>query len=84
MIVISKLFASISAFRSNHNGGATMQSALLFGAVGLALAVLLTPQLKSASDYYAENKSLGVDRVITGALEKSVQRRIVRKSVLDK
>lgn len=84
MNVVKKLFASISEFRFNRSGGATMQSALLFGAVGLALAVLLTPQLKSASDYYAENRALGVDRVITGAIEKKIQRRIVRRSVLDK
>lgn len=74
----------VSKFIANQSGGASLQVALLFGAVALALTVLLTPQLKRAGDYYAENKSLGIDRVIVGAIEKTeTKRRIIRKSVLD-
>ena len=70
-------------FIKNTYGGATLQSALLFGAVAIALAVLVTPQLQQAADVYAENKALGIDRVITGSVEKK-RTYTIRKSVLDK
>jgi len=81
-----RVLLKISQFKKDQSGGASMQAALLFGAVTLALTVLVTPQLKKAGDYYAENKSLGIDRVITGAIEKNSKRKItiIRKSVLDK
>jgi len=68
--------------RNNH-GGATLQSAMLFGAVAMALSVLAAPQLKSAADSYAENKAFGIDRVMTGSI-KPAKQYTVRKSVLDK
>lgn len=76
----------IKEFKNSEYGGASLQGALLFGAIALALTVLLTPQLKKAGDYYAENRGLGIDKVITGAIEKksTTTRRVVRKSVLDK
>lgn len=82
----SKTFSNISKFSNDENGGASLQAALLFGAVTLALTVLVTPQLKKAGDYYAENRGMGIDRVITGAIEKNSKSKItvIRKSVLDK
>ena len=74
---------SAKKFFENTYGGATLQSALLFGAVAMALAVLVTPQLQHAADIYAENKALGIDRVITGSVEKK-RTYTIRKSVLDK
>lgn len=69
---------------SDDNGGATLHTALLFGAVALALSVLIAPQLKNAADTYAENRALGIDRVITGAISKEPKTYTIRKSVLDK
>lgn len=68
---------------ANRNGNITVQSALLFGAVALSLSVLAAPLLNDAADRYAENRALGIDRVMTGSIEKS-KTYTVRKSVLDK
>lgn len=73
----------IKKFTVDTHGGATMQTALLFGAVAMALSVLVTPYLKSAADTYAENRALGIDRVITGSVKKT-KHFTIRKSVLDK
>lgn len=68
---------------SNHaGGGASVQAALLFGAVAMALAVLAAPMLQSATAFYAENRAFGIDRVMTGSIEKG-KRHTVRHSVLD-
>ena len=68
---------------ANRNGNITVQSALLVGAVALSLSVLAAPLLNDAADRYAENRALGIDRVMTGSIEKS-KTYTVRKSVLDK
>lgn len=82
---VTKLFHKISQIRKDSHGGATVQTALLFGAVALALSVLIAPQLQGAVDTYAENKALGIDRVITGSLKpKKTKQYVIRKSVLDK
>lgn len=73
----------IGHFKKDTSGGATLQTAMLFGAVALALSVLAAPQLKSAADTYAENRALGIDRVMTGSVQKAKEYTI-RKSVLDK
>ena len=80
---VYKAKVSVLQFVESTYGGATLQSALLFGAVAMALAVLVTPQLQQAADIYAENKALGIDRVITGSVEKK-RTYTIRKSVLDK
>ena len=68
--------------KRDESGGAAVQSALMFGAIAMALSVLIAPQLKNAVDVYAENRSLGIDRVITGSVDKP-KRYTIRKSVLD-
>jgi len=73
----------ITKFRNDNSGSTTLHTALLFGAVAMALSVLLTPQLKKAADAYAENSALGIDRVMTGAISKEGKTYTVRKSVLD-
>jgi hypothetical protein len=79
----SKLSNKINDFSKCHTASSTVQTAMLFGAVAMALSVLVAPQLKNAADTYAENRALGLDRVITGSINKSKQYTI-RKSVLDK
>ncbi|MFZ1815184.1 MAG: hypothetical protein WBO55_06615 [Rhizobiaceae bacterium] len=69
-------------FSADKRGGATLQAALLFGAIGLGMAVLAAPLLQGAVDFYAENKALGIDRVITGAVGSEPNRYTIRKSVL--
>lgn len=71
------------SFRMNEGGNVTVQSALLFGAVALSLSVLAAPHLKDAADTYAENRALGIDRMMTGSIEKG-RTYTIRKSVLDK
>ncbi len=62
-----------------------MQTALLFGAVAMALSVLVAPQLKNAADIYAQNRALGIDRVMTGSIPRDEKAKTytIRKSVLD-
>lgn len=74
---------AISGFCTDQRGNVTVQSALLFGAIALSLSVLAAPHLKQAADTYAENRALGIDRVMTGSVEKP-KTYTVRKSVLDK
>ena len=76
---ISKVFS----FANDRHGGASVQTALLFGAVAIALSVLTAPFLEEAADTYAENRALGIDRVMTGSVKKS-RRYTIRRSVLDK
>lgn len=73
----------IAALWGNRDGNITVQSALLFGAIALSLSVLAAPLLNDAANRYAENRALGIDRVMTGSIEKS-KTYTVRKSVLDK
>lgn len=80
---IKSMFSQFRAFKKNQNGSSTVQVALMFGAVAMALSVLAAPQLQNAVEIYAENKALGIDRVITGSINSS-REYTVRKSVLDK
>lgn len=73
----------LSKFSENCHGGTTVQTAMLFGAIALALSVLIAPQLQGAVDTYAENRALGIDHVITGSLKPS-KKYTIRKSVLDR
>lgn len=65
--------------------GSVHQGALLFGAVGVAMAILLAPLLNKATQSYAFNKAVGVDAMTTSSVGKSQgpTRRHIRKSVLD-
>lgn len=75
----------------DKTGGAALRFSLLFGVAAIALALLVTPQLKKAADNYAENKALGIDRTLTGSVdddqgqERKPRIKIyhIRKSVLD-
>jgi Flp pilus assembly pilin Flp len=80
---VTEIKKRLDGLRRDESGGAAVQSALMFGAIAMALSVLIAPQLKNAVDVYAENRGLGIDRVITGSVEKS-KRYTIRKSVLDK
>ena len=73
----------VAALWGSRDGNITVQSALLFGAIALSLSVLAAPLLNDAANRYAENRALGIDRVMTGSIEKS-KTYTVRKSVLDK
>ena len=44
----NQCLARAKQFKSDAKGGATLQAAMLFGAVAMALSVLIAPQLKSA------------------------------------
>lgn len=76
---------SLSKFIKCESGSAHQQIALLFGAVTIAMAVLLVPMLNDASQNYAFNKAVGIDRMTTSSISKSSgpKRRVIRKSVLD-
>lgn len=89
MYRISKLTArKISSFAECESGSAH-QGVILFGAVGIAMAVLLAPLLNEATQSYAFNKAMGVDAMTTSSVTKSANklrgptRRRIRKSVLD-
>ena len=83
MRTIHQILSSRASRFSNHaGGGASVQAALLFGAVAMALAVLAAPMLQSATEFYAENRAFGIDRVMTGSIAKG-KRHTVRHSVLD-
>jgi hypothetical protein len=66
----------------DKSGGATVNAAILFGVIALAVAGLATPILRDAAETYAENRALGIDRAVTGNVDKS-KRYIIRRSVID-
>lgn len=74
---------SIGRFRSDTKGNATVQTALLFGAVALGMAVLAAPMLQDAAHFYTENRALGIDKVITGAVgDPATNKYRIRRSVM--
>ncbi|MCC0021157.1 MAG: hypothetical protein H6888_08775 [Nitratireductor sp.] len=83
--MLSRLVKFACRFRDDARGGAAMQSALLFGGIGIAMALLLAPQLRDASERYAVDQSMGIDRTMTGSIGRDVEgkRYVIRKSVLD-
>jgi hypothetical protein len=84
-IMWTRLVKSARRFGNDVRGGAAMQSALLFGGIGVAMALLLAPQLRDASERYAMDHSMGIDRTMTGSIDRDAQskRYVIRKSVLD-
>lgn len=58
-----------------------MQTALVFGAAALALALIGTPLMHSASIRFARDASPGIDRTITGSVRPAA-RFTIRRSVL--
>ena len=79
---LSDIADCINRFLPDNEGNAAIKPALVFAAIAVAMAVLLTPQVEKAADRYAENRALGIDRVITGSTEK-VRQYTIRRSVLD-
>jgi hypothetical protein len=65
-----------------QGGSSATQTALLFGGIALAVAVLAAPMLQAGANYYAQNRAFGIDRVMTGGVAKT-ERVTVRRSVLD-
>lgn len=76
---LKELFGSLANCRS---GETSIQLAAFFGALAILIAMIGAPILDDASRSYAENRAFGIDRVITGSVEKS-NRYTIRKSVLD-
>lgn len=66
-------------FLRNEGGGASMQAALVFGAAGLALALIGAPLMQGAGERIASGGS--VDRMSTGSVAPAT-RYTVRRSVL--
>ncbi len=77
---MSKKFLNGTRFFKDSNGGTTLQVALLFGAIGLAVALLATPALDAASQRIASSE-YGVDQTVTGSVSKS-SKYILRRSIL--
>lgn len=73
--------SGVEPLLANRSGSATVQTALLFGGIALAVAVLAAPMLQGAAGYYAQNRAFGIDRVMTGGVAKG-ERVTIRKSVL--
>ncbi len=71
----------LAKFFTDNDGNSTVKTALLFGAVAVAISVLAAPALQNATKLYAENRAFGIDQVMTGSVKKP-KRYIVRKSVL--
>ncbi len=80
--LLNSAYSFKNRFQRHNGGGASVQAAMLFGAIGMAMAVLAAPMLQGAVDYYADNRAFGLDRVMTGSVEKG-DRYTVRKSVLN-
>ena len=68
-------------FTKNASGEMTIRMALLLGGVAIAVSVVAAPLLESASQSYADNKSFGIDRILTGSIN-DAKRYTIRKSVL--
>jgi hypothetical protein len=68
-------------FLGNVSGGASVQAAMLFGAAGIALALLGAPVMQAAATRFADSGGPGVDRTTTGSVS-PVNRYTVRRSVL--
>lgn len=75
----------IRKFARDKSGSTTLKSALLFGAVAMALSVLTAPLLHDATESFSENNSFGIDRVLTGSVADTgtkSEKYLIRRSVL--
>lgn len=80
----SKTFTRhLVSFKRSNSGETTVQLATFFAAVAVVVALVSTPFLDKAAKEYAENRSFGIDQVITGSVDET-KRYTIRKSVLDK
>jgi len=69
-------------FIGDESGGASMQAAMLFGAIGVAMALLAAPLLQGAVERQASIRNLSLDKVTTGSIAPA-SRYIIRRSVLN-
>jgi hypothetical protein len=69
-------------FAGDERGGASVQAAMLFGAIGVAMALLAAPLLQGAVERHASSGSFGLDTVTTGSIAQA-NRYVVRRSVLN-
>ncbi len=69
-------------FFTCESGETSIQIATFFSALAVLVALVSTPLLNEASRTYAENQRFGVDRTVTGSVEKN-KRYTVRRSILD-
>jgi Flp pilus assembly pilin Flp len=68
-------------FAGDERGGASVQAALLFGAVGVAMALLAAPMLQGAVERHASGDAFSLDSTTTGSIGQG-NRYVVRRSVL--
>lgn len=81
MNILSQFMITTGFFRST-SGETSVQLATFFGALAILIALVSAPLLDEASRTFAENQSYGIDRTVTGSIERS-NRYTVRRSVLD-
>lgn len=70
------------SFLTNSSGNASIQFALVAGAVSIATA-LLVPLVFKGGTQFASSDIYGVDKTVTGSI-KPAKRYHIRKSILDK
>jgi hypothetical protein len=68
-------------FACDERGGASVQAAMLFGAIGVAMALLAAPLLQGAVERHASSGTFNIDTVTTGSIAPS-NRYVIRRSVL--
>jgi hypothetical protein len=83
MPYIKRLANEAAELASDRRGSATLSTALWFGGVALALAVLTAPLLQGGVEYYAQYRAFGIDQVRTGSVG-DAKRFTYRKSVLSR
>ncbi len=66
-----QFFRALSEFWAQQSGQSTVQIAAFFGALALVVALVGAPMLDKASKEYADDRSFGIDQVITGSIQKS-------------
>lgn len=67
--------------RGRENDGSVLRLALLLGAIVLGVSVLVAPFLQNQAARYAGYGVAGIDRLVTGSVQKT-ERYTVRRSVL--
>lgn len=72
---------TVCGFMRDAGGGMAMQAALVFGAAGLALALVGPPLMESAGSRLVAARQGGIDRTTTGSVSTG-GRYTIRKSVL--
>ena len=76
------IYRILSVFHESQSGETSVQLAAFFSALAVVVALMSAPLLDKASQQYAENRAFGIDRVVTGSVDKT-KRYTIRKSVLD-